>query len=548
MSDHGSTAHPVDYSRKWLVMAAIAMGIFLGTIDGSIVNAALRTLELEFDTTFASVQWIVLGYLLMLATLTLGVGRLGDMTGKRPIYTAGFAVFTVASTLCGLAPDIGWLIAFRIVQGVGSAMIFALGFAILTEAFPASERGRALGLAGSLVSIGVAIGPALGGLIIDTLGWRWIFLVNLPIGIVGTWTAWRFVPDVEPPGGERFDFIGAAAFCVTLLSMMLGLTLAQDRGFDDALVIGLIVVSVAAMTLFITIERRVAHPMLDLTLFSDRLLSANLFTGWLVFVALAGFLVLAPFYLQDVLGYDTKTMGLLLAAAPIALGVVSPISGAVSDRVGPRPVLVAGLVVLTAGYIGLTTLGVDTSATTWLLLVVPVGIGVGIFQSPNNSVGGWGRCRPPARGHLGDAHHHQDRRPDRRRHRARHGVGGAGRLLLGRRRPHRGVPRGAGQWAQRHGDGGSGSPHRGARRRHLGTGHRTANGRRRRGPASRTAGAFRDAVLTRRQPPATRSATSSHTWSVQSRNAKWPQPGSTAKRAPGIAPAMCSATSTGTRS
>jgi MFS family permease len=202
LTSHARTAHQVDYSRKWLVMAAIAMGIFLGTIDGSIVNAALPTLETEFGTSFAAVQWIVLGYLLVLATLTMGVGRVGDMRGKRPIYTAGFAVFTVASTLCGLAPGIGWLIAFRVVQGIGSAMIFALGFAILTEAFPASERGRALGLAGTLVSIGVAIGPALGGLIIDTLSWRWIFLVNLPVGILGTWTAWRFVPDVEPPGAS----------------------------------------------------------------------------------------------------------------------------------------------------------------------------------------------------------------------------------------------------------------------------------------------------------------------------------------------------------
>ncbi|MET0832048.1 MAG: DHA2 family efflux MFS transporter permease subunit [Acidimicrobiia bacterium] len=385
MTSHARAAHPVDYSRKWFVMAAIAMGIFLGTIDGSIVNAALPTLETEFGTNFAAVQWIVLGYLLVLATLTMGVGRLGDMRGKRPIYTAGFAVFTVASTLCGLAPGIGWLIGFRIVQGIGSAMIFALGFAILTEAFPASERGRALGLAGTLVSIGVALGPALGGLIIDTLSWRWIFLVNLPIGIVGTWTAWRFVPDVEPPGGQRFDFVGAAAFGAALLAMMLGLTLAQELGFGDALVVGLTVLAVAALVAFVSIERRVAHPMIDLTLFSNRLLSANLVSGWLVFVALAGFLVLAPFYLQDVLGYDTRTMGLLLAAAPIALGVVSPISGAISDRVGPRPVLVTGLGVLVVAYLGLTTLGVDTSVRNWLLLVIPAGLGVGIFQSPNNS-------------------------------------------------------------------------------------------------------------------------------------------------------------------
>jgi MFS family permease len=150
-------------------------------------------------------------------------------------------------------------------------------------------------------------------------------------------------------------------------------------------VIALTMLAVVALGAFVAIERRVAHPMIDLTLFSNRLLSANLVSGWLVFVALAGFLVLAPFYLQDVLGYDTRTMGLLLAAAPIALGVVSPISGAISDRIGPRPVLVTGLVVLVVAYLGLTTLGVATSAANWLLLVIPAGLGVGIFQSPNNS-------------------------------------------------------------------------------------------------------------------------------------------------------------------
>ena len=386
MTAHVPSPPPgVDYARKWLVMAAIGMGIFLGTIDGSIVNAALPTLETEFDTTFAAIQWVVLGYLLTLATLTLGIGRLGDMTGKRPIYTAGFALFTVASTLCGLAPGVGWLIGLRIVQGVGSAMIFALGFAILTEAFPPSERGRALGVGGSIVSIGVALGPALGGIIIDSLSWRWIFLVNLPVGLIGTWTAHRFVPDVAPPGGQRFDFVGAGAFFVALLSMMLGLTLAQGLGFDNRVVLALIVVSVVGFTAFIAIERRVDQPMLDLSLFANRLLSVNLLTAWLSFVTIAGFLVLAPFYLQDVLGYDTRTMGLLLAATPISLGVVAPMSGALSDKIGPRPVLVVGLAVIAAGYAGLTSLSADTTWLEYVLLTLPVGIGMGIFQSPNNS-------------------------------------------------------------------------------------------------------------------------------------------------------------------
>lgn len=375
----------VDYRRKWLVLAAIAMGIFLGTIDGSIVNASLPTLVTELDASFATVQWVVLAYLLTLATLTLTIGRLGDMIGQKPIYTAGFALFTVGSTLCGIAQDERWLIGFRVVQGLGAAMIFALGFAILTEAFPPQERGRVLGIAGSIVSVGIAIGPALGGLIIDTLSWRWIFLVNLPVGVVGTWTAHRFVPKVTPPGGERFDFSGAATFFVTLLSVMLGLTFAQSHGFSSPRSWGLLLLGAIGLGVFVAIERRAASPMLDLELFADRLLSVNLLTGWMSFIGIAGLFVLAPFYLQYVLGYDTRTMGLLLIGAPVALGVVAPASGWLSDRVGPRPVLVVGLAIMAAGYAGLTTLGVDTTGLHYVAASVPIGIGIGVFQSPNNS-------------------------------------------------------------------------------------------------------------------------------------------------------------------
>jgi EmrB/QacA subfamily drug resistance transporter len=375
----------VDYDRKWFVMIAIAMGIFLGTIDGSIVNAALPTLVDDLDTTFGTIQWVVLGYLLTLATLTLGIGRLGDMIGKKPIYTAGFALFTFGSTLCGLAPTVEILIAFRVLQAVGASMVFALGFAIITEAFPPTERGRALGLAGSIVSVGVALGPALGGVIIDALSWHWIFLVNLPVGIIGTWTAWRFVPEVPPPGNQRFDFIGAGTFFVTLISIMLALTLSQERGFSSPIVIGLVLTFVIGLVVFIAIERSVDQPMLDLALFQDRLLTINLTNGFLVFVAIAGLLILLPFYLQDVLGYDVRTMGQLLAIIPIGLGITAPISGSWSDRIGPRPVLVIGLIVTAGGFFALTRLGTDTTTAQYLLLALPIGVGIGIFQSPNNS-------------------------------------------------------------------------------------------------------------------------------------------------------------------
>jgi EmrB/QacA subfamily drug resistance transporter len=377
--------HEVDYSQKWWVMLAIAMGIFLGTIDGSIVNVALPTLVEDLDTTFPVVQWVVLAYLLTLATLVLGIGRLGDILGKKPIYTWGFAVFTLGSVLCGLSPSVGWLIGFRVFQGIGAAMIFALGFAIITEAFPREERGRALGIQGAIVSVGIVLGPTLGGLLIGSLGWRWIFFVNLPVGIVGTITAIRYIPDVPPPGGERFDFVGAGAFLVMLLSLLLGLTFGQTHGFGHPLSVGLLALAAVILPVYLAIERRAEHPMLDLSLFRNRLVSVNLFTGWASFAAIGGVGILLPFYLERVLGHSPVEMGLLLSSLPLGLGLAAPAAGSISDRIGPWPVILVGLATLLGSYLLMLTLGTDTGAVAYLATMLPVGLGMGIFQSPNNS-------------------------------------------------------------------------------------------------------------------------------------------------------------------
>jgi EmrB/QacA subfamily drug resistance transporter len=376
----------VDYSRKWLVLVAVAMGIFLGTIDGSIVNVALPTLATEFGTSFGVVQWVSLGYLLTQATLTLGFGRLGDMVGKKRIFTAGFAVFTIFSVLAGLAPTVQLLILARILQAVGAAMIFALGFAITTEAFPPSERGRALGINGAMVSLGVIVGPVLGGLLIDLASWRWIFLVNLPIGIIGTITAMRFVPATTPRAQQSFDWLGAGAFLVAFASLLGSLTYGQEAGFNDPLVAVGLVLSVVVFAAFVAIERRVDHPMVDLGLFANPTLSVNLVTGFLQFVAIAGLLVLLPFYLESTLGFSTRQTGLLLASVPVTLGILAPLSGALSDRLGTRPVSVVGLVVSLAGFtLAASALDLETTAVRFVLVGLVIGAGIGLFQSPNNS-------------------------------------------------------------------------------------------------------------------------------------------------------------------
>jgi EmrB/QacA subfamily drug resistance transporter len=370
----------VDYSRKWHVMAAVSMGVFLGTIDGSIVNVALPTLVRAFDTEFAVVQWVVLAYLLTVTTLMLSVGRLGDMIGKKPLYAAGYVIFTLGSALCGLSPSVYWLIGFRVAQAVGAAMMMALGTAIVTEAFPPSERGKALGITGSMVSIGIVVGPVLGGLLIGALSWRWIFFVNLPIGMVGTWMVIRFVPAFKHAGGQRFDLAGALALFAGLMALLLALTLGQQVGFTELSVLALFATSLICLAIFIAIERKVRFPMIDLGLFRNRLFSINLVTAFMVFISLSGTTILMPFYLENVLGYDTGSVGFLLAIVPIAVGVTAPLSGTLSDRLGTRPITVLGL-----GFVAVSTLSLGTTTLGYLLRFLPIGIGIGAFQSPNNS-------------------------------------------------------------------------------------------------------------------------------------------------------------------
>ncbi len=375
----------IDYSKKWAIMTVVAVGTFLSVLDGNIVNIALPTIMRQLDTDFATVQWVVLAYLLAMATLMLSIGRLGDMLGKKRLYTAGIVIFTIGSLLCGIAPSIYWLIGFRVVQAVGAAMILALGMAIATEAFPPEERGKAMGINGTVISVGIIIGPTVGGVIIEHLAWNWIFFVNLPVGIIGTLLAIRYLPTYATNGRSSFDYVGAGTLFIALLALLMGLTLGQQRGFGDTLVLSLFALHLAALTLFIWWEKRTPHPMVDLHIFRNVLFSVNLFTGLLTFVTIAGAVILLPFYLQDVLGFSPQKVGMLLAIVPVALAIVSPLSGILSDKMGTRLITAVGLAILVFGYWAMSTLNAETTGMGFVLRLLPVGIGMGVFSSPNNS-------------------------------------------------------------------------------------------------------------------------------------------------------------------
>lgn len=366
-------------------MLGVGLGVLMSTLDSSIVNISLPTLVEELDTTFATIQWVVLSYLLVITSLMLSVARLGDMFGKKKLYNIGLVLFTLGSLLCGLSPGVGWLIGFRALQGTGAVMMTALGSAIITEVFPSSERGRALGIVGGIVSIGIALGPSLGGLLIGTVGWRAMFLVNVPIGLLAAAIVFKVVPPLAPgEPGQRFDIAGAAILFVMLGGYALGMTLGQDLGFHSRLVLALLTAAGVGLVAFLIVQIRSPYPMIDLSLFRNVLFGVNLLMGLLVFIVIAG-QFLFPFFLQLVKGYSVQQAGLLIGVFPLMMGVVAPISGALSDRFGSRVITLIGLISIATACVLVSTLHEDVGLGGFALRLVPLGIGVGMFNSPNNS-------------------------------------------------------------------------------------------------------------------------------------------------------------------
>lgn len=369
----------------WLALIGVGAGVFMSTLDSSIVNISLPTLVESFQTSFANIQWVVLSYLLVLTSLMLGVARLGDMYNKKRIYLAGMVLFAFSSLLCGLAPSIHWLIALRALQGLGAVLMQSLGMAIVTQIFPAKERGRVLGIMGGIVSIGIAVGPPLGGLLISLAGWPSVFWVNVPVGILAVWIVIRYVPDLKPSHpDQRFDFVGALIVMALMSAYALGMTRGQEAGFGQPLTLVLLAAAAAGVGLFVWVERRIHQPMVDLNLFQNKLFGLNLLMGLLVFIVLAGNFVM-PFFLELVKGYPAQQAGWMLMAFPVIMGLVAPAAGALSDRFGSRGISFLGLVILVAGCLAVSTLREETGVWGFILRVLPMGLGFGLFQSPNNS-------------------------------------------------------------------------------------------------------------------------------------------------------------------
>ncbi len=356
------------------------------TLDGSIVNVALPTLAQYFGASLATLQWIPLAYLLVIASLVLGAARLGDVHGRKRAYLFGLGVFTAASVLCGLAPSVGWLIAFRVLQGFGAVFVSALGGAIIAQTFPQNERGRALGVISSAVTLGVALGPTIGAFIIAWVGWRWMFLVNVPVGLAAMAIVSRVIPDLPPaPTRLPVDWLGTLLIAVAVGGFSLALTFGQRAGFDAALPLALFATSALALVAFLFAQTQVDAPLLELKLFANRTFTAGLAMGVLAFAVLSAASFTLPFFLQLGLGLPIATVGLLMAISPIIGAITSPMGGALSDRFGPRWVSLIGLLLMAAGGLLLSRLDESTTILRFALSISPIGFGMALFSAANNS-------------------------------------------------------------------------------------------------------------------------------------------------------------------
>ncbi|MCL4534168.1 MAG: MFS transporter [Bacteroidetes bacterium] len=377
-------------NHKWWVLATVGVGVLMATLDASIVNIALPTILEDLNTNLLFVQWVLEAYLLAITVLLLPFGRLSDIVGRKRVYSAGFLIFVLGSGLSGFSRTAEELIAFRVLQAVGAAMILANGFAIVTAVFPPWQRGTALGSLGTVVAAGFALGPTVGGLLIDSLGWPWIFYVNVPIGIIGTTAAWVILNERVLSGGrrqspQRFDFAGAVLSVLALLALLMALTLGPEVGWISPLVLLLGAAFVLLTAAFFVVEARLEQPLVDLSLFRRRTFTAGNVAGIMAFLAISANAFLMPFYLQLVQGYSPLQAGLLLTPTALVLAVVAPISGWLSDRIGARILSSVGLAINGVALLLLGSLSVDASYTQVLYWLLLLGFGQGMFQAPNNS-------------------------------------------------------------------------------------------------------------------------------------------------------------------
>ncbi|MEW6049475.1 MAG: MFS transporter [Candidatus Zixiibacteriota bacterium] len=363
-----------------------ALGTFMATFDGSIVNVALPTIAEKLSCPVDVVAWVVLAYSLTLIALMLVFGAWTESKGYAFAYRFGYIFFLLGSLTCSLAWDIYALIIGRILQATGTAMFAAIGPGMVSRVFPANERGKGIGMMVMMVAAGFMVGPPVGGLMLGIWSWPSIFLVNLPVGLVGLYLVYRYFSLLPPPKSKReVRFPSAAAISTSLVAGIFALSMLNDHPFNDVRIWGLLLLSAAALLVFFRIESKPEKALIGLEIFRNRQFTTSILAQSTYFIASSGVLVLIPFYLERVKGLEPRQVGLFLIILPVLMFVLSPLAGRLSDRIGYRLLTSAGMLITGLGLVLLGRMDLETTNMYVVLSMTVIGVGVGLFSTPNSS-------------------------------------------------------------------------------------------------------------------------------------------------------------------
>lgn len=370
--------------NHYLIVIVLALTTLMAAIDTNIVNIALPTVARSLRANFASVQWIALSYLLAVTSLIVGIGRIGDVFGKKTIFILGIIIFTVASLLCGLSTSIYILILFRALQGVGGAILMALSFAILGDLVSKDRIIQSMGILTSMLPIGFALGPSVGGILIAYFSWRSIFFFNVPIGIIVLILIMRFPKIPISEKVERFDVPGLILLSASLCCYVLSVTFAEDYGLSRIVVL-CIVLTILFITGFLMLEHRIKSPLIKLSMFRDAVFSGSLAISVLMYTVITGAVFILPFYLQQGKLYSTSASGLLMTIGPIGCAVFTPISTKLANHFGNYIIMIFGIIMFAIGSFFMATLNTGTSILTFAMIILVFNGCLAFFQTPNNA-------------------------------------------------------------------------------------------------------------------------------------------------------------------
>ena len=380
-----SVAQETSRRTSKLILLSVCIGQTIVGLDQRAITVALPTLTTTFHAAFTTIQWTILVYDLVLIGLIITMGRLGDIFGRRRFYTLGFVIFVSASALCGLSQTIGQLIFFRAVQALGGSMIAANGRAIVSVNLPPAERGRALGLTSTAFHIGFLTGPSLGGFLIDTIGWRWIFYINMPFSLCGAYLAWKVVPETRMTEKAAIDIPGALLLLMTNGLFIYAIDQLPRTGWAHPIFLTTLSLAVLTLIILLRVEARAGTPILILSMFRSRLFSAGNASLFLVAGTLSAINFLLPFFLQNLLGYSPSQVGWIIVADSVIIMVMAPIAGSLSDRFGSRLLCTVGCAVIGVAQFFLATLHMDATLARIILPLALWGIGWALFNAPNQS-------------------------------------------------------------------------------------------------------------------------------------------------------------------